>query len=223
MATKTNTSGTNGHVNRIAEMAEPQTPTIMIPRPNIQTFEAPVVGVTPLITHRWSKKAIEMIEAKGQKKAKGPKDAKNPEAEYNAARYISTEGWDGVPATAFKAAMVGAARQCDGLTMTEAKRLFFVEPDGYDDENNGLVRIFGEPQMHRAMVRVGMGVADVRYRPIYTPWRAVVKVRFNAGVISADQVVNLIQLAGMSEGICEHRPSSPKSATGTFGCFQIEE
>lgn len=227
MAAKSSAKSTpslNGTHNRIAEV-ETESPAsgIVIPKPNIQVIEVPIVGTSPLILHKWSEKAIGMIKDKQAKKATGPRAAKNPEEEYNGARYISQEGWDGAQAVAFKAAMVGACRQTGkAISMAIAQRMFFVEAEGYTADGTGLVRIIGEPRLHEAMVRVGMGVADIRYRPIYMPWRATIRIRFNAGMISADQVVNLVQLAGLSEGVGEWRPSSPKSHTGTNGCWDIE-
>lgn len=225
MATKTSTDGSvNGTHNRVSGIIEDQAPTIVIPKPKIRTVQIPIVGTTPLIMHKWSEKAIQMIKDKQGKKASGPKAAKDPEAEYNGARYVSVDGWDGVQAVAFKAAMVGACRQTDkAISMTLAQRLFFIVADGVDDRDNGLIRIIGEPKMHEAMVRVGMGVADIRYRPIYSPWSATLTVRFNAGMISDEQLFNLVQLAGLSEGVGEWRPSAPKSATGTYGCWDLAE
>ena len=217
------TNGTKAKATKAAaiEATEGQ---ISIPAPNIQVIEFPIVGTSPLILHKWSEKAIAMIRDKQAKKAVAAKAAKNPEEEFNGARYISTEGWDGAPAVAFKSAMVGACRQTGkAISMTLAQRLFFVLPDAYLPDGTPLIRIHGEPRMHESMVRVGMGVADIRYRPIYMPWRANLRVRFNAGIISAEQVANLVQLAGLSEGVGEWRPSAPKSATGTFGCWEIDE
>ena len=54
-------------------------------------------GISTLIMHAWSRKAIEMIEAKQQKKAVGPKTAKVPLDEFNGARYIIDEATDGMP------------------------------------------------------------------------------------------------------------------------------
>lgn len=197
---------------------------ILIPRPNFQMLDVPIVGTTPLILHKWSEKAIAMIRDKQMKKAVSAKGAKDPEAEFNGARYISAEGWDGAPAVAFKAAMVGACRQTGkAISMTLAQRLFFVVPEAYLPDGTPLVRIYGEPRIHESMVRVGQGIADIRYRPIYMPWSANLRIQYNADVISAEQVVNLLQLAGLAEGVGEWRPSAPRSYTGTFGCWMIGE
>jgi hypothetical protein len=53
------------------------------------------------------------------------------------------------------------------------------------------------------MVRVGMGTADIRYRGEFKTWSATVTVRYNARVLSADQVVNLFNTAGFAVGVGE--------------------
>lgn len=192
---------------------------IIIPTPEIATITVGIRGVSPLIMHAWSAKAKQMMLDKQMGIPVPKKQAKSPEDDYNGARYISAQGWDGVPATAFKAAMVGACRLVDNLNMTLAKRLFFVEAD---DAASNLVRIYGEPEMRQDMVRLETGVADIRFRPEYNPWRAAVTIRFLNGIIKPSAVVNLMALAGMAEGVGEWRPSAPKSATGTYGMWEIE-
>lgn len=201
--------------------AKPKTESgeIVIPKPEIASIQVGIVGTSPLIVHAWSEKATRMMLNKQMGLPTPKKEPKSPEDDYNGARYISSQGWDGVPATAFKAAMVGACRLVEGLPMTMARRLFFVEAD---DRELNLVRIFAEPQMRQDMVRLESGVADVRHRPMYYPWRATVTVRFLSGVIKPAQVVNLLMLAGLTEGVGEWRPSAPKSSTGTYGLWEVE-
>lgn len=194
-------------------------PTIEVFQPDSRMIDIPIVGTSPLIMHAWSEKARRMILDKQMGKTPPKKEPKNPEEDFNGARYISSEGWDGIPAAAFKAAMVGACRQVANLNMTLAKRLFFVEAG---DPVSGLVRIYGEPEPREDMVRLETGVADIRFRPQYWPWRAVVRVRYLSNMISASSVVNLLALAGESEGVGEWRPSAPKSSTGTMGLWRIE-
>lgn len=199
---------------------------IIIPAPNIDVLSIPIVGTSPLVVHSWSQKAKQKMLDDQMGKPKIGREPRNPDQDYLDSRYINEDGgWDGVPAVAFKAAMVGATRvlESKSLPMTLAKRLFFVEADGYNIGNtSGLVRIYGEPVMREDTVRLQSGVADLRYRAQYYPWRAVLRVRYVANVISAEQVANLVQLAGITDGVCEWRPSSPKSATGTYGLWQIE-
>lgn len=196
---------------------------ITIPEPRIETIHVPIVGTTPLVVHAWGQKAKRLMLDKQQKKAKAPREVKNPEQDYRDSRYISDEGWDGVPAAGFKSALVGACRAVDDLPMTLAKRMCFVLADGRSTKQNvELVRIIGEPRMREDMVRLESGVADIRYRAEYVEWSATLRIEFNAGVISAEQIVNLCDLAGYSEGCCEWRPSSPKSASGSCGRWRVK-
>lgn len=198
--------------------------TINIPRPRIEEISIPIIGTEPLIVHAWSQKVKQAMLDKQMKKPVASKEAKDPQRDFEDSRYIADEGWDGFTAVGFKASLVGACRQVEGLPMTLAKRLLFVQADGRSTlHSSGLVRIHGEPRMRQDMVRLDTGVADIRFRAEYFPWKATLTIRFNAGVISAEQVTHLVILAGMSEGVGEWRPSSPKSATGNYGLWEIEE
>jgi hypothetical protein len=173
----------------------------------------PITGVSPLIVHKWSEKVIREMQDKQAGKAKNKKhDIREPESEFEAAKHISVEGWDGFPAAGFKAAMIRGAKMV-GMVMKDAQTSFFVNAD---DEETQLVRIHGEARMRTDMVRVGMGSADVRYRPEYPEWSADLKIEFNAGVISRDQVYQLVKAAGYGCGIGEMRPEKGKFNYGRF-------
>lgn len=212
-----------------AKAAPGVTEMIQIPRPNIQAIRAELKGERPLIVHAWSQKARQQMLDAQQKKPK-VQVIRDPEADFMGARYIADEGWDGFPAVAFKAAMIESCRLVAGLTMTVARRLFFINPDGYskgataDGYSQGrteeLVRIYGEPERREDMVRVGMGTADLRYRAQYWPWSVTVNIRYNAGMISLEQMLNLLELAGSTEGVGEWRPG--KSDTGSYGLWSVE-
>lgn len=217
-ARATTTKAENGRAAAAA------TPTVgfVIPRVQLEVSDIPIVGTTSLITHPWSEKAVKQMLDSQMKRAKGPKEAKNPEQDYEASKYVADpDGWLGVPSCAFKAAMVGACRAVDGLPMTVAKRMLFVLPDGRTKDGTELTRIEGEPRMRRDLVRLESGTADIRFRAEFVEWSAVIRVEYNAGLISAEMVLNLVELAGRSEGICEWRPSAPKSCTGSHGLFRV--
>lgn len=81
-----------------------------------------------------------------------------------------------------------------------------------------MVEIIGPPPaMREDVTRVGMGVADLRYRGQFDPWGARVRVEINTAVISAEQVVNLFALAGFAVGVGEWRPERD----GGYGRFRI--
>ena len=139
-------------------------------------------------------------------------DIRDPQADYEGAKHISADGWDGFPAAGFKAAMIRGAKII-GMVMKDAGMSFFVKADC---EETQLVRIIGESRMRTDMVRVGMGSADVRYRPEYPEWSATLTIEFNAGMISLNQVYQLVKAAGYSCGIGEMRPEKGKFGYGRF-------
>lgn len=190
---------------------------------------AKIQGVTPVIPHRWSEKSLRMMREKqmsASSTARSRKEPKNPEEEARDSCYwLDVKGDDGslvtkgaVPATAFKAAMVGACRFYEGITMVGAKLLFYVEGDGPDQ----LVPIDGEPEMREDTPRNSGGVADLRYRMMFWPWSAALRIHFLPSMIGPDSVLALLDAAGKG-GVGDWRPSSPKSATGTYGQFRVVE
>lgn len=196
---------------------------ISIPEPRIQTIEVPIVGISPLIVLPWSEKATRQMEDAQSKKAKAPKEPRDPQAEFDQCRYVSDEGWDGVPATAFKSAIVGASRAVDGLPMTIARRMVYVLPDGFGGDQP-LVRLRGKlhRELNKAHVRNANGGADIRYRSMYREWSVLLRVEFNAQILNLQQIMHLIDNAGLWEGICEWRPSCKENNSGQFGRFRVE-
>lgn len=175
-----------------------------------------IEGTSPVIIHKFSEKAQKMIEDKQAKKSKGGRETRNPELDYKGAMYLFNDGVRyGFPAGGFKAAMIRAGKQL-GYIMADLKGWFFVVPD--ETETN-LVEIIGEPRMRTDMVRIGMGSADVRYRPEFPSWKSILRIRYNNKCISAEQITELLALAGFSCGIGDWRPE--KSATGNYGTWKL--
>jgi hypothetical protein len=177
---------------------------------NIQQAIVELIGDSSLIVHAWSAKAKKEILDKQMKRAKGPKVSKNPEQDYKDAFYRMEDGKPGFPSIAFKAAAVSAGgRFSDGMKMTEIRGMFHIDGE--------LVEIIGNPTMREDMVRVGMGKADIRYRPEFKNWRVKLPVRYNADAISLEQIVNLFNMAGFGVGVGEWRPERD----GLFGMFHV--
>ncbi len=177
---------------------------------NIARIDVPIVGDSPLITHAWSKKVREQMLAKQMKKAAKGREAKDPWRDFCESLYwldgmpgTPTEadvekGRFGFPTIAFKAAAVTAITSVGGLTKVAGRQAFHILGE--------YVPIMGPPpSMREDMVRVGMGAADVRFRGEFSPWGAILPIQYNA-TFSAEQVVNLINIAGFAVGIGEWRP-----------------
>ena len=193
------------------ESQETASSSITIPEHNKKKLRMVLVGKTPLIVHAWSEKAKLQMRTKQQKGAKMAKEAKDPKADFQGAKYLDSKGRDSVRAAFFKNAIVSACRFADDLKMTVIRGALFVEGDL-------LPLKFKECNMREDTVRVGMGTADLRYRPEYTDWSVEIVVEYLANVLTPAQIVNLIRLAGFSVGICEWRPEK----NGDFGRFDVD-
>lgn len=196
-----------------------------IKAPNFQTLEVRIKGSAPLMVHKFSMKARHQIQAKqtSADKVKGARAPKDYKAEFNAARYISKQGWDGFYAGSIRNAMIRAASYGGGLTMTQAKGLLFIVAEGFDKEDGTpLVRIQGKATHDTRPARNDGGGIDMRNRPRYDDWGAKLKISYDADLLSAQDVLNLLARAGESVGICDGRPSSPNSNGCGFGTFTVE-
>lgn len=194
-----------------------QTKSVEILEFQIKEVVIPIVGISPLIVHKFSEKAIKMIQDKQAKVAKNKKhELRDPEAEYQGAKHKSPLGWEGFPAAGFKAAMTRGAKMI-GMVMKDTQTAFFVKADC---EETQLIKINGEARMRTDQVRVGMGAADIRYRPEYPTWYCELTIEFNAGILSLDQIYQMIKAAGYGNGIGEMRPEKGKFNYGRFKLTQ---
>lgn len=220
---KTNGKTSNGKTtNRIADAlaASP----IVIAAPNMQKAQFEIYGTSPYVQHKFGSKAKrKMLEAQQQTKAtsRKAKEPRNIEQDYEEACHRTKKGKFGIPAPAFRSAMISACRVA-GFQMTKAKLSVFVEADDYDlDDGTGLVFINGEPEMHMAHVRLESGVASITVRPMWREWSAVVTIRWDGDQFSQKDVANLLERAGQQVGIGEGRPDSKKSHGMGWGTFSL--
>lgn len=189
----------------------PATETISIPSIEVRTMRLRLIGDSPLISHAWSEKAKKQMLDKQMKKAKTAKEAKDPHQDYIDSMYVHPEGGYGFPCVAFKAAAVGACRFSDGVKMTEARGAFHVVGE--------LAQIEGEPNMRQDMVRIAMGTADIRFRGEFKKWAVELTISYNAAALSAEQIVNLFNIAGFGVGVGEWRPERD----GSYGRFHVAQ
>lgn len=199
---------------------------VAIKPPDFRRIELNIRGTAPLVINRFSQKAMEIMreaqEAGGTAKTKRTRDPKDFDALYEGAKHVSDQGWEGVHAAAFRNAAISACRIC-GYKMTHAKLAFMVVADGFDRVDGApLVKLTeGEAVPWTVPVRNQTGVADLRCRPMYREWGALLRIRYDAGVFTADDMVNLISRVGIQVGIGEGRPDSKESAGLGFGLFEI--
>jgi len=190
-----------------------------------ETLLVPIAGTAPLIVHNFSAKSKrQMLEAQqGKKKVK---EVRDPQSEYEAAFYriAREDGVDGYgfPVTAFKAATTGAARFYDkSITMTALRQFMFMRGVLTKADPQQLVEITGEPEMREDVVRLGgpSRSADLRYRPMFPEWSAVLEVTYVKSSIDRGSILSLIDAGGMGIGVGEWRPEK----RGEFGTYQVDQ
>lgn len=187
----------------------------VINRPNIQKISVNIIGTSPLIMHKFSEKARKQMLDKQMKKAAKKTEARDPEKEFQDSIYRNSKGDVAFPANAVKQAIVSAARSVDGLPMTILRASVFVRGDEQD-----LIPVeYKELRMREDTVKIGQGTTDLRFRGELIGWSIALPIEFNADVISAEQVLNLIQIAGFSNGLGEWRPER----NGNYGTFTLAE
>ena len=178
----------------------------------IKRIEVPIQGISPLIVHRFGAKATKEMEDKKLGKAKSAKHViTNPKKEFEDAKHISAEGWEGFPVGGMKKCIVRGAKAV-GLTMTDIRAGVFIEPDC---QRTNLFRIHGKSELRKDHVRLSSGAPDIRYRPEYIEWGATLVITFNEGLLSKDQLLQAVYAAGYGTGIGDWRPERG----GDFGRF----
>lgn len=198
---------------------------VQIKPANIQTAIFNIVGTAPMVQCRFSEKAKGIIMAKmaqgSQANKSKVREARDFDADMRNAMHLSEDGWQGIPAGAFRNAMISACRLV-GFKMTLAKLSVFVEADGIDKVDGiPLVRFEGTPERHEMAARVGIDGTDIRIRPMWRRWSASVRVRYDADQFSLQDVTNLMQRVGLQVGIGEGRPDSRSSAGLGWGTFAL--
>ena len=220
MATKKQTKA----IEQVSEVS------MTISPPDFRMLVARMVGTTPYVQNRFPQKIKQQMKEKheaGSTAKKGTKRLpKDFDECYRGATHRTEDGWEGIPASGLRSAMVSACRLC-GFKMTHAKLGVFIEADGYDEEDaTPMVRITkGKPEPFETAVRLmGQGnPPDIRVRPLWRPgWEAIVRVRFDADMFTVDDVANLMLRVGMQVGIGEGRPDSKNSSGQGWGLFSLE-
>ena len=144
---------------------EGQDAVVQIRPPKFQIGVFRIVGTAPLVINKFPAKALEEMADRqrlGSQAKKGKqREAKNFDSLYEGAKHVSRQGWCGIPASAFRNAMISACRLV-AFKMTLAKLTIFIEADGFDkDEGTPLIRITeGEPRPVKMAVRNATGVID---------------------------------------------------------------
>lgn len=174
-----------------------------------------IVGRSPLIQHQWGQKALQMMRDKHAGKKTKNRDVRDPQAEGMEAMYVTDGGKPGVPAMAIKASLINAAHKDIGIEKTLVRKALFIV---CNDSKLVMEMDCDEPVIKEDPVRVGMGAADLRYRPYFYRWSVVMTWEIDAGLLRMEDLINLIDRAGFGVGIGEWRPEKG----GEYGRFEVD-
>lgn len=201
--------------------------TVQIAAPKLRVAEFKLIGTAPYVQLRFSQKAMNAMADKmksgTQAKGKKVRAARDFDDDFIQAQHVSEEGWVGVPAGSFRAAMISACRLV-GFKMTLAKLSLFVIADGLDKVDGvPLVKINGTPEPNVMAVRNSTGVADLRCRPMWKTWDIKLRLQYDEDQFSLQDISNLLMRVGCQVGIGEGRPDSRMSSGLGWGLFRLED
>lgn len=177
-----------------------------------------ILGKTPLLMHRFSKKAREQLlfpkgRANAAEKAESLKH--DPLMEYRETIYLNRNQKEPsavhMPDGMFSKALASAALDLPGASKSQILRLVSIA--------SRQINVFGIPQLHMDMVRSSdmARTPDVRSRAIFPEWACKVEIEFVASLLKQNQIVNLLAAAGIIVGVCDYRPQKG----GSHGKFSI--
>ena len=175
-----------------------------------------IEGVSPLIEHKWSEKALTMLRDKHAGIKVKNREARDPEAEFHSAYYKCEDGQYGFPAGGIKQCLINAAHKDIGLEKTLLRKSLFIIPD--DTINNLCAFETDDPVMREDIVRIGQGSTDLRYRPEFRYWSMLIRMEFDSMSLTQNTILNLVQRAGFGVGLGEWRPEKG----GEYGRFQVD-
>jgi hypothetical protein len=197
--------------------------------PNFEQLSTWIEGTSQLVVCAFSEKQRESLMAIQRAGAQGgtrsrtrTRTPKDFQANYEGARHISEEGWDGIVFTALRNAMIDATGTSQYQT-AKASRCLFIIPDGIDRRDGvPLVRIHGKPERFDMPARLlTTGSFDIRTRPRWRKWALQVTVEYDADWYRPNDVLALLQRAGKTIGIGEGRYHSKNSHGLGWGCFKL--
>jgi hypothetical protein len=208
-------------------MATEKTAGLQITPPNFKRIHMTIAGNAPYVANKFPSEAIQEMAEKqraGSQAKKGKQRAgKDFDGCFRSSMHTTTAGVPGVPASTFRKAMISACRLV-GFKMTLAKLALFVESDDFDSDDGTPLVVFSKGEPHRvdSYVRNATGVADIRPRAHWDAgWEIRVRVKYDADLFSAADVINLFRRVGAQVGIGAGRPDSSMSTGLGWGTFDV--
>ena len=187
---------------------------LKVPEMNIQYSDVILIGDSPLLVNQFSEKARQEILDKQMGRNSKQREKKDPKAQYEGSLYRTEKDAPseyGFPSIGLKACACRGAKEMAGMDMTKARTSFHIPGE--------LVSIFGKPEIDERMVRLQGTTADVRFRGIFKEWATRFTIKYNADIVSLEQIVSMFAYGGFGCGIGEWRPEKK----GSLGMFHVAD
>lgn len=176
-----------------------------------------ILGTTPLILNTMSEKVRNQLLLPPPKKNAAEKASSlkhEPLVEFRNSAYTISDKtaptYIGFMASAFKAALKGAALDLPGASKSQIGRLTYVEGE--------YIGLYGVPKLLMSVVRSAdmNRTPDIRSRAILEEWACTVSISFVKPLLREQAVINLLAAAGITQGIGDWRPQKGSGGYGQF-------
>jgi len=174
-------------------------------------MQVKIKGVTPLLMEKMDPTVAERYDKKKSHQTV-KEDTRSEEEKLKDKIHYTEDGNIGFPAAGFKQGMVEVAPYLDM----------------YKKHVRGSVRVLGNIipiDFEKQTVNTAIGKTSGRNqsprlikRPEFRGWSCTLDIIYNADVLSAEQIVNLLNWAGFQQGLGGWRPE----CEGTYGQYEVE-
>lgn len=184
---------------------------------NIQSLKLTLKAMegSTLLMNKYSDKDKELMTKKQTGQTTEKKKIRNLDQEVEDKKHYTNDGKIGFPASAFKSSFVEASVYMEGMNKKLASSIQIM---------GGIIPLkYKKEQVNKAVtIDSGMNKAPREtWRPEFVDWSVELDIQYNASQITAQQIVELIKLAGFHIGVGAWRPYTKKSNGGNHGMYTV--
>jgi hypothetical protein len=200
---------------KLQEKTKEETKQVVINPLVIATMKFRIVGLTPLLLNKMSEKEKQLMLDKQMGKGTEKNKIRNPIDEVENKIHKMSGNRVGIPIDSIKNALIESAPSLD-LYKKQVTGSLFIIPE----ENNLVPITYKKMVTNESITRDGNQARTPRttFRPQFNDWSCEFVIRYNAKAITPDIIVNLLKVAGFSNGLGAWRPATK----GSYGMFEVK-
>lgn len=181
----------------------------------IATMKVKIIGLSPFLSNKMSERVKQDMLHKQIGKGVEKNKIRNPEQEVEEKIHHMSKKRVGITIDGLKKAMIESAPYIDGLDKKKVKGSMYIIP-----EENGLVELKYKKMIVNESITRDSGInrtPRTTFRPEFQDWSSEFNIKYNSQQITAEQIINLIKIAGFHMGIGSWRPQ----CSGSYGMFDL--